>query len=635
MKKTMKLGIQQRTARIDVDTLEEREDGDDKSSRTMEISFSSEEPYERYFGIEILGHDKGEVDLSRLLTGRAPLLVDHMPRIDSQIGVIEKVWLKQGTARAKIRFGKGARANEIFDRVKDGELSSVSVGYRINKMRLEEESEENSTYRVTDWTPHEISVVAIPADSTVGFGRLDEGEAETDVEIETKEKTMTPEELEAQKREAERSAPPVAPQPQAAPPIDMEAAQKDWQKKELQRVDDILSAGARFNMRDKADEAIRNNLSAAQFNTVILDALGDKRDDVLAAKAEVGLTKKEKKKYSFVRAMAAAAMPGNAAVQAGSAFEIECSRAAEELYKKSSAGCMIPVDMLREPFDIEKRDLTVGTATAGGHTVSTDLLASSFIEILRKRAVSMRLGARTLMDLEGNIAIPRQTGAATGFWVAESGAVTESQQAFDQVTMSPKTLGAFVDLSRRLLLQSSIDIEAFVRSDLARVIALELDRAALYGSGASNQPTGVANQTGINTGTANFAAADPTFAEVVDCETVVAADDADVGTLAYAIDATMRGAFKTTEKASGTAQFIWEAGNTVNGHRTEVSNQVVDGDVFFGNWDDLIIGMWSGLDLLLDPITGGTAGTLRIIAHQDADIAVRHPESFCLNNDGV
>ena len=289
--------------------------------------------------------------------------------------------------------------------------------------------------------------------------------------------------------------------------------------------------------------------------------------------------------------------------------------------------------MLRTPY--EQRDLTVGTATAGGHTVATDLLASSFIDILRKQSVAMRLGARTLMDLEGNIAIPRQTGAATGYWVAESGAPTESQQAFDQVTMTPKTLGAYVDISRKLLIQSSIDVEAFVRGDLARVIALEIDRAALYGSGASNQPTGVANQSGINTGTANFAAADPTFAEVVDCETVVAADNADIGTLAYAIDAAMRGAFKTTEKASGTAQFIWETGNTVNGHRCEVSNQVVDGDVFFGNWDDLIIGMWSGLDVLVDPYTASTSGTVRIVALQDTDIAVRHPESFCLNNDGV
>jgi HK97 family phage major capsid protein len=296
----------------------------------------------------------------------------------------------------------------------------------------------------------------------------------------------------------------------------------------------------------------------------------------------------------------------------------------------------VPTDVLRQPImvpDRMKRDLTVGTATAGGHTVATDLLSESFIDLLRKRMLLTRMGARMLNDLEGNIAIPRQTGGATAYWVAESGNPTESQQAFDQVPLTPTTLGAFTDYSRRLLLQSSIDIEAFVRDDLLKVIGLEVDRAGLYGSGAANQPTGLANQAGINAPT--FAGADPTFAEVVNLETLVAADDADVGTLGYAIDATMRGAFKTTEKATGTAQFVWEPGNTVNGYMTGVSNQVVDGDVIFGNWADLMIGMWSGIDLLVDPYTGGVAGTVRVIAHQDVDVAVRHPESFALGNDGA
>jgi hypothetical protein len=185
--------------------------------------------------------------------------------------------------------------------------------------------------------------------------------------------------------------------------------------------------------------------------------------------------------------------------------------------------------------------------------------------------------------------------------VAENTAPTESNQAFDQVTMSPKTVGTYVDYSRKLLLQSSIGVENFVRGDLTRVIGLGIDLAGLYGTGSANQPTGVKNQSGINT--KDFAAAAPTFAEIVALETLVADDNADAGTLAYLVNSTGRGGMKTTEKASSTGQFIWEQGNTVNGYRCEVSNQVAAGDFWFGNWADLVIGMWSGLDITVDPYT--------------------------------
>ena len=112
------------------------------------------------------------------------------------------------------------------------------------------------------------------------------------------------------------------------------------------------------------------------------------------------------------------------------------------------------------------------------------------------------------------------------------------------------------------------------------------------------------------------------------------ADNADIGTLAYLTNARARGALKTTEKASNTAQFIWAPDNTVNGYRCEVSNQVEGTaasteDYFFGNWADLLVGFWSGLDLTVDPYSNSTSGTVRVVALQDVDVAVRHPESFC------
>jgi hypothetical protein len=89
----------------------------------------------------------------------------------------------------------------------------------------------------------------------------------------------------------------------------------------------------------------------------------------------------------------------------------------------------------------------------------------------------------------------------------------------------------------------------------------------------------------------------------------------------------------TAERDSSTGMFIWEPGNTVNGYRTEVSNQVASNDFWFGNWADLLLGFWSGLDLLVDPYTGATSGTVRVVALQDVDVAVRHGESFARGNN--
>jgi HK97 family phage major capsid protein len=133
-------------------------------------------------------------------------------------------------------------------------------------------------------------------------------------------------------------------------------------------------------------------------------------------------------------------------------------------------------------------------------------------------------------------------------------------------------------------------------------------------------------------------------------ETEVAIDNADVGNIGYLTNAKVRGKLKTTEKASTTGMFIWQDGadnlGSLNGYRAGVSNQVrsdltkgsssgICSAIFYGNWADLIIGQWSGIDLLVDPYTGGTAGTVRVIGLQDVDIAVRQPSSFCYLADAL
>lgn len=376
----------------------------------------------------------------------------------------------------------------------------------------------------------------------------------------------------------------------------------------------------------------------------------------------------EQRQYSLVRAISAAASGD----WRGAEFEREASEATAEKLGRKPEGFFVPVDVLRGTqrsqrvqvpgrgwlyTQREARDLVKGTATAGGYLVGTDLLAEAFIDLLRNRMVLQRAGAMVMGDLVGDVAIPRAEGGATGYWVAESGAPTESQQTLGQVALNPKTYGAFTDISRKLLKQASIDAEAFVRNDLAAVIALGIDLAGLHGTGASNQPTGVAATTGVGAVFAGGAANDgvnangaaPVWADIINLEREVAIDNADVGNLAYICNATMRGTLKQTAKVASTdSRMIWNdavADTPLNGYPAFVTNQVASNltkgagtglsAFFFGNWADLVFAMWGTLDILVDPYTGGTSGTVRVIALQDVDVAVRHPQSFAFGDDFV
>lgn len=580
--------------------------------RTIEFPFSSEEPVARWFGDEILSHEKSAADLTRLNDG-APLLFNH--NMDDYIGVVEKAWIGDDKrAYARVRFATHERAQQIMDDVNAGILRNVSFAYEVRKYV---EDKKSGTFTGTDWRAYEVSFVTVPADQTVGVGRALIEEKGSEAEM--------PSDIETNAAAAANSVKGVT---MSETTIDVSAVAAQAAEAERQRIAGINALGEKFAQKELARQLVDGGKSLDEARAIVLERMGEVKP-VAAGEADIGLTKKEVRSYSFLRAINALANPADKQAWADAAFEREVSEAAARAAGKSARGIFVPGEILRA-----KRDLTAGTATAGGNLVATDLMADAFIDLLRNRSVVQRAGAQTMNGLVGNVAIPKQTGAATAYWVAESGAPTESQQTVGQVTMTPKTVGAYTDFSRRLILQSSLDVENMVRNDLAQVIALAIDKAALYGTGSSNQPTGLKLQSGINT--KDFAAATPTFAELVAMESEVAADNADVGTMRYIINAAMRGSLKSTPKfGSGTEATIWEAGNTVNGYSTEVSNQIDSGDVFFGNFADLMIGFWSGLDLMVDPYSNSTSGTVRVVALQDCDIAVRNAVSFCYGNGSI
>ena len=568
---------------------------DEVEERTFEFPFSSEYPVARYFGNEILSHESKAADLSRLNDG-APLLFNHNP--DRVIGVVERAYIDGNKRRgyARVRFSRNPFAQEILSDVKDGVLRNVSFGYSIDKM----EERGSGDFVATAWSPYEISVVSVPADPGVGIGRSLEDD----------------------------NAASAAPTPDPIPSMenttpDLAVVRAEAAEAERARISDITSLCTKHGMEDLGRQMVESGRSIDEARAAVLDKLNIPQETVTMQAADIGLSEKESRSFSFLRAINYLSNPTDRSAREAAAFEIEASEAAAAKLGRQSRGITIPQDVLR-------RDLNVGTASAGGNLVATELDAGSFIDLLRNASALDQAGATVLTGLTGNVAIPRQSGAATAYWVAESGSPTESQQTVDQVSLVPRTVAAYTDFSRRLMIQSSIDVENMVRSDLASVIALKIDAAGLYGTGSNSEPLGLKNTTGI--GTVDFAAAAPTFAEVVDLESDVATANALLGTPVYLMNAAMRGNLKTTKKDAGSGIFIMENGE-VNGYRGVLSNQVASGDLWFGNFADLIIGYFSGLDLMVDPYTHSTSGTVRVVAMQDCDIAIRHPESFSRGND--
>jgi HK97 family phage major capsid protein/HK97 family phage prohead protease len=578
--------------------------------RSMEFPFSSEYPVARYFGNEILSHGMESANLSRLNDG-APLLYNHDP--DRMIGVVERAWVDGEKKRgyAKVRFSRNKFAQEVLQDVRDGILRGVSFGYSIDKM---EEREDGLV--ATNWSPYEVSLAVIPADPTVGVGRslqIDDSDANVGVD-------RSLENVDSDTETAASTASPVntVTEVMESTTTDVEVIRSEAVEAERTRIASINKLGERHNLSDLARELISGGQSVDEARAAVLEKIGTQPVEHSITANDIGLSDKETRSFSFVKALNYLSNQGDAQARRDAAFEIEVGEAAAKKYERSSNGIVIPNEVLR-------RDLVVGTPTAGGDLVDDVLLSGSFIDLLRNRLSISQAGCTMLTGLQGNVSIPRQTSASTAYWVGENSSPTESQQAIDQVNMTPKTVGAFVDYSRRLLLQSSIDVEGMIRNDLARVIALEIDRAAVYGTGSSNQPQGLTNVSGIGSETLTSFG---TFAEYIAMETDVTAANGDIGAMRYIINASARGSLKSTEKASNTAQFVYE-NDEINGYPVIVSNQLLNNDALFGDFSQFVMGMWSGLDLTVDPYAGATAGTVRVIALQDVDFAVKQPACFC------
>jgi HK97 family phage major capsid protein len=637
----------------------------DEAARTVELAFSSEIEVDRWFGIEVLSHDPASVRMGRMSEGAA-VLVNH--DWDDQIGVVESASIDADRrGRAVVKFGRSTRASEVFQDVVDGIRRHVSVGYLIHKIEVEERAGQADMVRVLDWEPFEVSIVAVAADPSVGIGREmgpgyppEEGGAPVgDAAPSLSEDAGGNGASLSQLRSANMTKilrddagnlvrAKVGDDGAILEVLEtLEEAgagerqmQASGSASERARVRGIMEMGEKYGADDLARDFVKEGKSDDEFQRALLDHIdgGNRNASPLSDRHNVGLNDKEAGQFSFIRAIRALSDPTNRRAQEAAAFEFEASEAAAQKMGRSAEGIMVPPEVLNRAINAGG---VVGAGDTGGNSIATDLMSQSFIDMLRNRAVMMRL-ATPLSGLVGNVDIPTQASGAAGYWIGEDDDATPESLELGQLSMSPKTVAAFSEITRKLLKQSSVDMEALVRRDLASALALTIDAAGFYGTGATNQPKGIINYAGINAvdfagaGSAAGLAALPTYSEVVAMESAISSDNADVNSMHYVMGSGMRGHLKTTEKfdASNGAP-IWEPGNTVNGYGTEVTNQVAAGDLFFGNFADVIVGMWGGLDITVDPYSNSKKGRLRIVTMQDVDILLRRVESFCYGSDAT
>lgn len=594
----------------------------DAKQRRVPAVISSETPVKRDGYMEVLRHDAASIDLSR-----APLpLIESHDGSRLNIGLVDNLRIASGKLRGDVVLGRSARAAELWPDIEAGVVRNLSVGYQIHAHR-DRSTEETTIYEVTRWTPFEVSLVAVPADPAAGTYRSFPMN-----EIESQAADEAGERLSRSQRRAQH----------APSPAELATTAERERVAEIQACARALETHE--GMRALGDKAIEEGWSPERFRHAALQLVGNKPTEIYAVGREGGvgtfvgyrygpggatpmgsearMLGARSRQYSIVRALRSMIDPHD--VDAG--FEREVSQEIAHQSGRKPRGMYFPMG------EMQKRDLTVGGAPS---LVGTQHLAESFIDALRVRSVVLQLNPTLLSGLVGNVEIPRLATASTAYWIAGDGAdsVTASTPAFDKVTLSPKTVGALVTLSRKMILQGEPAAEDVVRNDLAQVIATALDAAAIQGTGASNQPTGIVNTSGVSTDT--FAAATPTFAEIVAMESTLTGANVDAARAVYLTTPALAGTLKTTQKASTGNEMIWQAGNDpgvglMNGLRAVASSNVPSGKVILANLADLVIGMWGGIDLEVNPYADFAKGSVSVRCFASVDMNVRHAKSFAV-----
>lgn len=658
--------------------------------RTRPMSFSSETVVQRWYGGEKLDHTAGSARMDFLNSGRAPLLLGHDMR--DQVGVIEAASISPDkVGRGTVRFGRSSAAEDAIKDVDDGIMTNTSVGYRIHEMILESRSDDIEVYRMTDWEPYEVSLVSVPADQSVGMNRNLEEVRKVPITEAVAPNIPEKQENESIEPRQERGSSVLEPEDLKHPPINgnqgatmtqkanaaadnsadetsnetrgtvLEQARgpsvQDMEKGRISAINNMCQA-CNINDEGMKRQWISAGTSVSDVSEDIMRIVASRADQNKKSNvAQLDLSVSDTRRFSIVRAVLAAAQGD----WKDAGFEAECSR---EISKRLNA---VPDSKkFYVPYDIQSRGIDpraiasseralvggdlkgsrytradiVGTAAVGGYLVQTT--NQDFISLLRNRAVAYRMGATQLSGLQGNVNVPKQTGSATAAWLgSETTQIGETEQAFGQLSLTPHTVGAYTEVSRLLLLQSSPGIEGIVNADLAAVAALAVDSGVLVGSGTGGQPTGIKNVAGVGTAAAGDMAT-IAYQGILDYQVAVATANVVPARGGYVTTPTVASKLMNRTKFPNTATPLWD-GNLwdangdagVGGFPGMSTNQMPAGAMYFGDWASVIVAEWGVLEITTNPYANFQANIIGIKAVMTIDVGLRYPAAFCIQGASI
>ena len=604
----------------------------DPETRTAKLSFSSETPVDMPYGPEVLDHSPGAMRVGKRQQ-HLPLLFNH--NMDDLLGSVDSVAVEQRRGVAMVRFGKDPRGDWAMRQVQDGTLKNVSFMYRVHRSKLAEDGE---TAIAQDWEPYEISLVTVPADASVGVGRS---------LLTLKGNSMDTETLSRSERRRAAAA-------------ETEAALAT--EGERTRISEIDAMARRFNLpADVRQRMISDGTSVEDARAATLELVQRRtpaeplepaqygQRDYTATGA--GVSPRELKNYSLFRAIRALSLQDvRAKREAG--FEMEVSAALAARLPTEAKGFCVPGEIVN-PLGRRAQRTPLYAGTTGAGLVENELLAAAYIEPQYTQPRVLSAGATVLSGLVGNVLIPKMTASDSVAWLAaEGGTYNNTQPTLAQVSLNPSDVAAYVDLTRRLLQQSTPAAEAIIRDDLSRVISIAIDAAAIDGAGTGGVPLGILNQSGIGTVAAGVNGGSVTYAIIGSLVGQLAAANALYGRLTWLTTGGLAAHMMSTAKFSYGSATLWEPPLTKEPQPGEgsimympsfISNNCPSNGtkgtgtnlqtLLLGNWTDLLIGQWGVLQILADPYSQSSSGTVRLTAIQTVGVAVRHPASFAVCSD--
>lgn len=595
-------------------------------NRTVEVTFATEYPVQRYDGQnrtyfnEVLSFDPSHVDMERMTNGTAPVLNNHMNTgTDGVLGKVESARLEGDHGVAVLRFAKTPDVDNTWEKVRDGILTGVSVGYRVNEYTVEK-NDDIPTYRATSWQPLEVSIAPVPADprSSVRSATEDAVIVLNDID-ETDEVVEVVEEVNNN-----------LPTRDAEAKIDkyMKVSLNDLKASRKALEGEFATLDA-LTERDATQEA-RYSEVIEKIDTVNADiAREEKAEAIRAARLSAGMATESgeakeksemKKRFSFTESVRDVLNSGSVKGVAREMLDHAMRNG-----HQGSGQIVIPADFIRAGAADDFQ-----TVDDGSGFVATEV--GGFIEGLTAPLMIENWGTQ-VFNLTSNVQFPRESVKAIATDEGEVDPGAASNMAMDELTLSPKRYHNDTKYSKMLLTQGGPQVESVIAAALRRGHERKL-LSDIFSGAASPGIAGILNITGVN----DIAAADTGdhSAIALDLEAAVLEDHGLSPNCRYILSPSAYRYFAEAAKVTGVSGVI-DQNNLVNGYAYHKTPYLADastgvGQAIFGDWANAMLAYFGGIDLVIDPYSAKDTAQIEIAMNRFVDFNLGQPAAFAFEN---